>query len=350
MFKTRLLLLSLFWVTLLQAQDAYEKEFITLVNEKVKDGNISSISKVACQKGDCRIDDLVLINTDMETGEKSKTSIASFKLKEVKNFIEFKERRGVLKEGEKRQYSIALNDIQSDGHNLFFDKEKMALELGEKSELYRYFKKYLDTPSDAEYTMHLTKQKGNVVIKDSGTLSTGKFSFSLKSRYTIKGGFEKLDEISQTNPMAMLSYIVINSLEFTIDNPKGFLRNMLYLSYKESIDEAHSKEEKAMINSEYLLSGDKLHSKNEFTAMLQESSSKKLKALATEDPSFNELLNKNGQFEKKLDAVLAGKSSHIDIKIDNPRELSLGDFFTIFMGYAMQQKLAAKPDITLSIK
>lgn len=76
----------------------------------------------------------------------------------------------------------------------------------------------------------------------------------------------------------------------------------------------------------------------------------KIKELAKKDPAFNEMLNVNQQFEKKIDAILAGTSQSIDVKIDNPLGLSLGDFFTIFMGYAMQQKLAVKPDITISIK
>ena len=46
----------------------------------------------------------------------------------------------------------------------------------------------------------------------------------------------------------------------------------------------------------------------------------------------------------------AGTSNSIDIKIENPLGLSLGDFFTVFMGYAMQQKLVVKPDIRITIK
>ena len=350
MLKFSLILFSLLTITVLNAQEAYEKEFIHLVNEKVKDGNITSVSKVDCQKGDCYIKGLVYDNVDMDTGEKNTISIATFTLKAVKNFIDFKEGRGVLKNGEKRQFAFDLSDIRSDGHNLFFDKEKMAKELGEKSELYGYFKKYLDAPTDGNYALSIEKKKGNVLMKDTGKISTGAFAFSIKNSYTIKGGLEKLDEMSETNPMGMLSYIVINSIDINIDNPKGFLKNLMYINYKEAMGEASTKEERLGINDSFLLSGEKVHSAKEFADVIQKSSAEKIKKMAQEDPSFNELLNRGGQFEKKLKAVLAGESSHIKVKIENPNALSLGDFFTVFMGYAMQQKLVVKPDIKITIK
>ena len=352
MFKRKLLLLviPLLAFTLLNAQSSYEKEFITLVNEMVKDGNISSISKVGCQKGDCRVDDLVLITTDAETGLLSTLSTAVFKLKDVENFIEFKHRDGAMKEGEKRQFAIELGDIRLDGQNLLFDKPKMAQELGEKSELFLYFKKHLNAPTDGRYTLNVEKKSGNVIMQDSGKLTTGEFTFGVKSRYTIKGGFEKLEALSQTNPMAVLSYVVINSIEIHIDNPKGFLRNLLYINYKEEIQKVKTKEERMAINDSFYLLDDTIHSKKEFGEMMRANTRIKIKELAKKDPAFNEMLNKDQQFEKKIDAILAGTSQSIDIKIDNPLGLSVGDFFTIFMGYAMQQKLAIKPDITVTIK
>ncbi|MEE8588314.1 MAG: hypothetical protein V3S80_03085 [Sulfurimonadaceae bacterium] len=352
MLKTKIVLLVtlLCSFTFLNAQEVYEKEFITLINEMVKDGNISSISNVGCQKGDCRVDDLVVITTDTETGVLSTLSTAVFKVKDVESFIEFKYRDGTLKEGEKRQFAIELHDIRVDGHNLLFDKPKMAQELGEKSELFLYFKKYLDRPSDGRYTLKVQKKSGNVIMEDSGILTTGEFRFGIKSRYTIKGGFEKLETLSQTNPMAVLSYVVINSIEINISNPKGFLRNLLYINYKEEIQKVKTKEERIAINNSFYLLDDTVHSQKEFGEMMRANTRIKIKELAKKDPAFNEMLNVNQQFEKKIDAILAGTSQSIDIKIDNPLGLSLGDFFTVFMGYAMQQKLAVKPDITISIK
>ena len=334
----------------LNAQETYEKEFITLINEMVKDGNISSISKVECQKGDCRVDDLVVITTDAETGVLSTLSTALFEVKDVENFIEFKHRDGVLKEGEKRQFAMELSDIRIDGQNLLFDKPKMAKELGEKSELFLYFKKHLDRPSDGKYSLKVEKKSGNVNMEDSGTLTTGAFLFGAKSKYTIKGGFEKLEALSQTNPMAVLSYVVVNSIEINIDNPKGFLRNLLYINYKEEIQQAKTKEERIAINDSFYLLGDTVHTEKEFGEMMRANARIKIRELAKKDPAFNALLNADRQLEKKVDAILAGTSKSIDIKIDNPMGLSLGDFFTVFMGYAMQQKLAVKPDITVTIK
>ena len=90
MLKIRLLLVTfLLSFTSVNAQSNYEKEFITLINEMVKDGNISSVSKVGCQKGDCRVDDLVVITTDAETGVLSNLSTAVFMVQDVENFIEF---------------------------------------------------------------------------------------------------------------------------------------------------------------------------------------------------------------------------------------------------------------------
>ncbi len=351
MSKIRLLLFTLLLsFTSLNAQKAYEKEFITLINAMVKDGNISSISKVGCQKGDCRVDDLVIVTTDEETGVLSTLSTAVFKVKDVESFIEFKHRDVALKEGEQRQFGLELSDIRVDGQNFLFDEPKMAQELGEKSELFLYFKKHLNTPTDGKYRLTVQKKSGNVHMQDSGTLTTGKFLFGVQSRYTIKGGFEKIETLSQTNPMAVLSYIVINSIEIHIENPKGFLRNLLYINYKEEIEKVKTKEERMAINDSFYLLEDTVHSKKEFGEMMRTNARIKIKELAKKDPAFDALLNADQQLEKKVDAILAGSSKSIDIKIDNPLGLSLGDFFTVFMGYALQQKLAVKPDITVSIK
>lgn len=352
MFKRKILLLvmALLSCAVLNAQTSYEKEFIALVDKMVKDGNISSISKVDCHKGDCRVDDLVLITTDAETGLLSTLSTAVFVLKNVENFIEFKHRDGTMNDGEKRQFAIELGDIRLDGQNLLFDKPKMAQKLGEKSELFLYFKKYLDAPTDGKYTLKVEKKSGNVMMQDSGRLTTGEFTFGVKSRYTIKGGFEKLEALSQTNPMAVLSYVVVNSIEININNPKGFLRNLLYINYKEAIQKVKTKEERMAINDSFYLLDDTIHSKKEFGEMMRANARIKIKELAKNDPAFNALLNADRQFEKKMDAILAGTSNSIEITIDNPLALSLGDFFTVFMGYAMQQKLVAKPDIRITIK
>ncbi len=350
MLKFSLLLFSLLSMASLNAQEAYEKEFIHLVNEKVKDGNITAVKNVGCQKGDCRIEGLVYDNVDMETGEKNTISIATFTLKSMKDFMELKEGHGVLKEDEKRQFALELSDIKSDGHNLFFDKEKMAKELGAKSETYLYFKKYLDTPTNGQYKLSMHKKSGDVMMKDAGTLSSGSFQLGMKNSYTIKGGFEKLEELSNTNPMLTLSYIVINSIEINVNNPKGFLKNLMYITYKSEMQEATTKEERVMINEGVLLSGDKMHSKKEFSTTVRKNAQKRMQEMAAQDPEFNKLLNKNKQLEKKIDAILAGTSKSIDIKIENPLGLSLGDFATLFMGYAMQQKLVSKPDITVTIK
>ena len=337
-------------ISLFGAQAPYEKTFITLVDEKVKDGNITAVSKVSCQKGDCTIEKMVLANRDDVSGEAHTTTIALFNVKNVRNFIEFKDRRGVLKEGEKRDYSVVLKDIQIDGHNLFFDKKKLAKELGEKSELYHYFQKHLDGESHAKYTLTLEKRKGDAVLHDQGSLHTGAFTFAVNSQYTVKGGFEKLDEVAQENPMGMLSYLVINSLEFKINNPKGFLKNLLYLSYKEAMQEATTKEDRMAVNQSFLLEGDKTHSAETFTEKVRTSSREKIQEMAKTDPIFDALINRDGQFEKKLDAVLAGKSREILFRIENPKALPLADFFTLFMGYAMQQKLVSKPEIKVVIK
>ena len=76
----------------------------------------------------------------------------------------------------------------------------------------------------------------------------------------------------------------------------------------------------------------------------------KIKELTKKDPVLNALLNVDQQLEKKVDAILLGSSKSIDIKIGNPLGLSLGDFFTLFMGYAIQQKLVVTPDIKVTIK
>jgi len=346
------LLLGLFILsfTTLSAQTKYEKAFISLVKAKQDDGNITSVSKVACSKGDCVVKDLLVDRVDEESGEKSELSFKKVLIKDIATFMEFKERDGVLKEGEKRQFSVIFDDVESDGNNIFFDKKKMAKEFGKKSAIYVYYKRYLDAPTDGKYTLVIQKKKGNVKMHDSGALSTGKFVFGVQSRYMIKGGFEKLQEMSETNPMASLSLIVIESIEINIKNPKGFLRNYLYLSYKEQMSAAKSAEEKQAINTTFYLNGTALVKQKQFSEMVRTNAKMRLSKLAKQDPMFNKILNKNGQLEKKLDAVLAGTSSSIDIKIENPMGLSLGDFFTLFMSYAMQQKLVSDPNIKVSIK
>jgi len=350
MYKMITSLVLILSVSLLNAQTKYEKEFITLVKTMEKDGNITSLSKVGCNKGDCFINDLVIESMDEESGEKSQTSVDVFKVRDVKNYITFKEGNGVLKEGEKRSFALELKDIKNDGHNYFFDKEKMKKELGEKSEVYQYFKKYLDASTDGTYKLSMQKKSGDVLMHDKGDLSTGSFVFGMNNRYTIKGGFEKLEELSNTNPMGALSYIVINSIEINIKNPKGFLRNLMYITYTSEMKEATTNEEKSAVNSGVLLSGTKVYTNKEFNKNIRANAQKRIKEMAAKDPEFNKLLNVNGQLEKKVDAVLAGTSKSIQVKIENKHALSLGDFFGLFMGYAMQQKLAVKPDITVTIK
>jgi len=343
-------ILLLCTVTLLNAQEAYDKQFIKLINAEVKDGNISSIAKVGCKKGDCRIDKLTFETMDEETGEKSKIAIDVVKLYNVKGFMEFKERNGALKKGESRHFSLELKDIQEDGHNLFFDKPKMAAEFGEKSELYNYFKKYLDTPTDGSYSLSLKKKGQNVVVKDKGLLSTGKFSFALNSQYTIKGGLEKLDESAQKNPMGMMALIVINAIDIKIENPKGFLKNLMYINYKNEMREAASKEEREAINKIFYLSGSELHSQKQFSKQILANMHTKMKSMKKTNPVLNTIMNKKNQLENKLHGVLSGTSNHIYVKIENPKALSIGDLFGLVMGYSMQQKLTMDPGIKVTIQ
>ncbi len=349
MFKITLAVTTLLVCTLLSAQEVYEKEFTALVAAKVKDGNISKVSKVSCQKGDCRLEN-VLLNSLDDKGESHETSIELIKLHNVKDFIEFKDGNGTLKNGESRSFAVALTDIKTDGHNLFFDKNEVSKEFGKKSAQYKYLKAHLDTNTDGQYSLTLKKEGKDVVIKDKGALSTGEFTFAINSQYTIKEGFEKLNEVMDTNPMGAMSYIVINSINIKIDNPKGFLKNLIYISYKGEMKKAKSDMERSQINAEFTLDGAKIHSEKSFVKAMLAKNQASLTALKQQDPMFDKIVNKNGQFEKKLQAVLAGESRHIYIKIENKKGLSLGDFITLFMGYAMQQRLTMDPEVSVSIK
>jgi len=343
-------ILTIATLTLLQAQSAYEKEFISTVNGLVKDGNITSISKVSCSHGDCFIKDLVIDEVDEESGKKDRLSVTKFTVEEIDNYYHFKNKNGALKEGEKRQFSFDLENILSNSHNLFFDKEEMAKELGEKSESFKYFKKYLDKPTNGAYTLKMQKKKGDVIMDDSGALDSGSFKIAFHNQYTVKGGFEKLNKTIETNPMGALAYVVINKIEVVINNPKGFLRNLMYIAYKADMSEAKSTQQKKSVNEEYFLEGDKLHDKVSFVKAIRKSAKVQFKERAKQDPAFNTLINHDKQLEKKVDAILAGTSKRIAITIDNPHSLSLGDLFAVVMGYTMQQKLAVKPDLAVTIK
>ena len=227
--KIVLLVISLFSFTLLNAGSSYEKEFITLVKEMVKDGNISSVSKVDCHKGDCRVDDLVLITTDTETGLLSTLSTVVFEVKDVENFIEFKHRDGMMQDGDKRQFAIELSDIRLDGQNLLFDKPKMTQELGDKSELFLYFKKYLDTPTDGKYTLSVETKRGNVIIRDSGQRTTGEFMFGVKRRYTMKGGRQNHGVHCKINHMADMTYIILSILDHSSNKTRLCYTYLHYL-------------------------------------------------------------------------------------------------------------------------
>ena len=347
LFVTMLTLVSF---TLLQAQSAYEKEFVSTVKGLVKDGNITSISKVYCSKGDCSIDDLVVDNVDAESGEKNRMSVSKFTVEDLDSYYHFKNKNGTLKEGEKRQFSFSLENILSNSHNLFFDKEEMAKELGEKSEMYKYFKKHLDKPTNGNYTLKMQKSKGDVIMNDNGSLSSGAFKIALNNKYTVKEGFEKLNKTMEANPMGAMAYIVINRIEFVIENPKGFLLNLMYINYKTDMLQAKNVQQKEAVNTEYFLQGNKLHKKESFVKAVRKSVKEQLHAKAKEDPTFNDWINHDKQLEKKMDAIFAGTSKGISISIENPHSLSLGDLFSIVMGYTMQQKLAAKPDLIVTIK
>ena len=348
-FKAFFIIYALIAFTLLHAQEDYEKAFKHQIEEMVLEGNISSVSRVACQNGNCRIDDLVVVLTDPESGVLSSLFAAQFKVINVGNFMAL-ENRVPIAEGEVREFGFEIKDIQVDGHNLLFDERRMSKELGEKSTLLRYFKQHLNTPTDGSYRLMLKKQSGDIKMQDSGKLTIGKFGLTEKINYTIKGGLEKLESLSAENPVGMFSYIVINSVEIGLKNPKGFLRKLLYVNYKEQMQKAVMKEERAQINARYYLFDDKLHSETEFGEILRVNARIRIKEQGLKDPDFNLFINPNRQFEKKADAILAGESEGVSVKINNPHGLSLSDFFIIFMGYAMQEEFAVKPDITITIQ
>ena len=352
MYKSRFLvaLFLLLFSSLLQAQSAAEKEFITIVNTMVKEGGIRSISKVTCGHGNCQVKDLVMVEQDPETGKKSTLSLAQFKVKEVDNFVAFKQRKGAMKEGSKEHFTIEAKDIKSDGHNLFFDKNEMEKEFGAKSEIYNYFKKHLDSATNGSYTLNMAKNKGDVKMNDNGRLSVGAFSFGIESKYTIKGGFEKVDELAAQNPMGLMAIVVVHNIHIHIQNPKGFLRNLSYMNYSSEMRQASSKEQKKIINTNLNLSGEKVYAKEAFVKQMRATAKQQLEAVVKKDPTFNNMLNKNNQLEKKIDAILSGSSKSIDININNAKNLSIGDFFTLVMGYAMQQKLATDPGVVITIK
>jgi hypothetical protein len=187
-------------------------------------------------------------------------------------------------------------------------------------------------------------------MHDSGKLTIGKFEFNEKIEYTIKGGVEKLESLSEENPVGMLSYIIINRIEIRLKNPKGFLRKLLYINYKQQMQTAALKEERTKINEHYFLLDDKLHSETEFGEMLRVNARIRIKELGQKDPDFNAILNPNRQFEKKADAILSGESESVSVTINNPHGLSLSDLLIIFMGYAIQDKFTVKPDITITIQ
>lgn len=352
MFKNSLLMVLLLMSisTLIQAQTPSEKEFITVVKQLVKDGNISSVSKVSCHKGDCQVKDLLLMGTDAESGVKSELSVGLFKVEKVDDFISFKQHKGEIKEGESRSFSVQAQDIKVDGENPFFNKKEMARDLGEKSELYRYFKKYLDAQTDGAYRLDIKKSHGDIKMKDQGQLHVGAFKLGIESDYSIKGGFAKIDELSQSNPMGIMAIVTVHHIKIHISNPKGFLRNITYMSYVSEMKNAKTSTEKKEINVLYYLSGATLYSKKLFVQKSREMAKQQIEAVIKKDPAFNSLLNKNGQFEKKVDAILAGSSQSIDIKIDNTKNLNIGDFFTIVMSYAMQQKLRVDHGVVITIK
>ncbi len=349
-FKAFFIIPALTAFTLLHAQEDYEIAFKHYIEEMVLDGNISSVSRVACQNGNCRIDDLVVVMTDPESGVHSSLSATQFKVINVGNFMALENRELAIAEGEVREFGFDIKDIQVDGHNLLFDEQQMRKELGEKSPLLHYFKQHLNTPTDGSYRLILKKQNGDLKMQDNGKLTIGKFRLTEKIKYTIKGGLEKLESLSVENPVGMFSYIVINSVEIGLKNPKGFLRKLLYINYKEQMQKAVMNEERAKINAHYYLLDDKLHSETDFSEMLRVNARIRIKEEGQKDPDFNLSINPNRQFEKKVDAVLSGESEGVSIKINNPHGLSLSDFFIIFMGYAMQEEFVVKPDITITIQ
>ncbi|MCJ7765650.1 MAG: hypothetical protein MUP09_06890, partial [Thiovulaceae bacterium] len=87
--KTLFAISLLLSFTLLEAQETYDREFRHIIEEMVHEGNISSVSKIACRQGNCRIDDLVVVTTDVESGVHSSLSVAQFNIVNVENFLEF---------------------------------------------------------------------------------------------------------------------------------------------------------------------------------------------------------------------------------------------------------------------
>jgi len=328
----------------------YDEEFKSMIKEMVASGDLSSIGTIECAKGDCSVLDVTTIMTDEKSGLFSTLSIKKFTLQNGEEFLLSKAEEHFLKEGEKQHFGIIAEDIQEDAHSLLFNEEKMQKLYTKESATYKYFKKYFDAPTNLHYSADMYKHKGNDHIQDAAALEVGAFTFGLKGKYTILGGLEIFNNVEDENYLEALSAIIINEIDFKIRNPKGFLRELIYINYKEQMMDANSSEVKEQINETYYLSGEKNYTQDALITSLQ----KNLKIVMQESDNKKSpllsILNHNQQLSRKVEAILEGTSESIVIKIENKKRRSLADIMTLYMGYSMQGKLLSDPEITITIR
>lgn len=344
------MVLFLFSTLLVAATLHYDQEFKRIIDEMVVSGDISSIGKIECAKGDCSVSDLTTVMADEESGLFSTLSIKKFSLQNVEGFLSSKEEEHFLKEGEEQHFGIIAEDIQEDGHSLLFNEEKMQKLYTKESATYKYFKKHFDAPTNLHYSADMHKRKGNDHIQDAAAIEVGAFTFGLKGKYTILGGLEVFNSVDEENYLGVLSAIVINEIDFKIKNPKGFLRQLIYINYKEKMVDANGSASRQTINESYYLEGDQSHTQEALINALQKNLKQVMAEMDKSETPMISILNHDQQLSRKLDAILAGSSQSLQIKIENKKGRSLADMMTLYMGYSMQGKLLSDPEIKITIR
>ena len=321
------------------------------LDERVNSGDVTSYKSVTCTTNDnitCKIEQVV---TPLQSQQQTKAlSFDSVTIGHVKEYIHFASDDIALKEGEHKTLSVDMQNIELDNHPLLYDEAYMQELFKEDKEALSYINKHFNRPSSLYYTINLSKSGSQLHIKDHARFNVGPFSFSESASITSLANLNELRHTTEQNSMELLPKITIESVEFSIKNPKGFLLNFYYISYKNAHHSMASQFNTAEINRQFDIDSDKILNKKDFISFQQQFLLKQVDALIANDSFIQKRLNKNDQLRTKLHDIITMQSSAIDISITNVDHLSLADFTSVAMAYMISGKLPSRLNIDVNIK
>jgi len=331
--------------------NAVEKMLEVALNERVETRDITSYSSLTCTSTDditCTINDLVSPMSS-EAPEKS-ISFKEIKISHIKDFMHFSSEDIALANGSALELEVELNDIQLDNHPIFYDKTFLEEIFQGDTQSLEYITKHFNQKSSLSYNIKLNKENDLLHVNDHAHFSIGEFNFKESSHILSKASLNELKNSNPENSMSLMPKIVIEDVHFDIQNPKGFLLNFYYISYKNALSTTYSAQQVQEFNMQFDIESDKVLTKQEFIAHQQKVMMASVDEMIQSDKMFAEKINKNNQFKEKMQSIIDMNSDSISIEVINSDKNSIADFSAVMMSYMLTQSFGNSLNLDVKIK